>query len=158
MTRPHPSQPNPAIQRLYQEAELAWEQLDYPKSIHLIELATRKDPRNPSLLLDLARAYGRRFDFPAAGRCLEKAVQISGNRAQTLAEAGQVCLQFDKIEMGIAYLERACQKKGVSIGTLTTLVDIYLRDRRIDEAAELLERYLFFTAAVPDRMPGGIEA
>jgi DMSO reductase anchor subunit len=25
-------------------------------------------------------------------------------------------------------------------------------------AAELLERYLFFTAAVPDRMPGGIEA
>jgi len=142
MTRPYSNKPNPAIQRLYQEAELAWEQLDYPKSIGLIEQATRKEPRNPSLLLDLARAYGRRFDFPAAARYLEKAVQISNNRAQTLAEAGHACLQFDKIEMGIAYFQRASQKKGVAIATLTTLADIYLRDRRIDEAAELIERAL----------------
>ena len=42
--------------------------------------------------------------------------------------------------MALGYLERASQKKGVSIGALVTLADIYIRDKRIDEAAELVAR------------------
>ena len=140
MSRPHLTKPNPAIERLYREAEEAWGQQDYQKSISLIEQATRKEPYNPSLLLDLARAYGRRYDYPAAERYIEKAVQISKERAHTLGEAGRVCLDFDHPEMAVGYLERASQKKGVSVGVLITLADIYLRDRRVDEAAELVGR------------------
>src|SRR5712671_2804810 len=88
MSRPHLNKPNPAIQRLYRESEEAWGRQDYQKSISLVEQATRKDPRNPSLLLDLARAYGRRYDFPAAERCLEKAVEISKDRAHTSRRRG----------------------------------------------------------------------
>src|SRR5712671_5346390 len=128
MSRPHLNKPNPAIQRLYRESEEAWGRQDYQKSISLVEQATRKDPRNPSLLLDLARAYGRRYDFPAAERCLEKAVEISKDRAQTLEEAGRVCLDFDDIGMALGYLARASQKKGVSVGSLIRLADIYIRD------------------------------
>src|SRR5712672_3448354 len=115
-----PTKHNPAIQRLFREADEAWGNQDYQKSINFIEKATRKDPRNPSLLLDLARAYGRRYDFPAAERCLEKAVEISKDRAHTLEEAGRVCLDFDDVGMAIGYLARASQKKGVSVGTLIT--------------------------------------
>jgi len=140
MNRPQPNKPNPAIQRLYREAEEAWGQQDYQKSISLFEQATRKEPFNPSLLLDLARAYGKRYDFPAAERCIEKAVQISKDRAHTLGGAGQVCLEFDNIDMAISCFQRACQKKGASIGTLIALADIYLRDKRLDEAAELVAR------------------
>src|SRR5262249_32118135 len=110
------------------------------KSISLIEKASRKEPHNPTLLLNLARAYGRRYDYPAAERYMEKAVQLSPERARTLGEAGQVCLEFDSVEMAIGYLQRASQKKGVSIGALMTLADIYARDKRIDEAAELVAR------------------
>ena len=138
MNRPQPNKPNPAIQRLYREAEEAWGQQDYQKSISLIEQATRKEPYNPILLLDLARAHGKRYDYPAAERCIEKAVQISKDRAHTLAEAAQICLQFDNIDMAVGYLQRASRKKGVSIGALTTLADIYTRDKRLDEAAELI--------------------
>ncbi len=99
MSQPHPNKPNPAIQRLYREANEAWGQQDYPKSISLIEQATRKEPYNPVLLLDLARAHGQRYDYPAAERCIEKAVQISKDRAQTLGEAGQICLEFDNFDM-----------------------------------------------------------
>jgi Flp pilus assembly protein TadD len=92
------------------------------------------------LLLNLARAHGRRYDYPAAERYMEKAVQLSPERARTLGEAGQVCLEFDSVEMALGYLQRASQKKGVSIGALMTLADIYARDKRIDEAAELVAR------------------
>jgi tetratricopeptide (TPR) repeat protein len=140
MNLPQLNKPNPAIERLYREADEAWGQQDYQKSISLIEKATRKERHNPSLLLNLARAYGRRYDFPAAERYMEKAVQMSPERARTLGEAGQVCLEFDSVEMAIGYLQRASQKKGVSIGTLITLADIYIRDKRIDEAVELVAR------------------
>src|SRR5882672_819748 len=140
MSRPHQNKPNPAIQRLYRESEEAWAGQDYHKSISLIEQATRKEPYNPSLLLDLARAYGRRYEFAAAERYIEKAVQISTDRAHTLGEAGRICMEFDNLDMAITYLARASQKKGVSVGSLTTLADIYIRDKRLDEAAELVAR------------------
>lgn len=140
MSRPHLNKPNPAIQRLYRESDEAWGQQDYQKSISLIEKATRKEPYNPTLLLDLARAYGRRYDFPAGERYIEKAVQISKDRALTLEQAGQICMELDELDMAIRYLARASQKKGVSVGSLTTLADIYIRDKRLDEAAELVAR------------------
>lgn len=140
MSQPHPNKPNPVIQRLYQEANQAWEQQDYPRSISLFEQATHQEPHNPALFLNLARAHGKRYDFPAAERCIEKAVQISKDRAQTLGEAGQVCLEFDNFDLAISCFQRASEKKGVSIGTLVNLVDIYIRDKRLDEAAELVAR------------------
>ena len=39
MNRPHHNKSNPAIERLYREAEEAWGQQDYQKSINLIEQA-----------------------------------------------------------------------------------------------------------------------
>ncbi|MEY2427931.1 MAG: hypothetical protein QOJ40_816 [Verrucomicrobiota bacterium] len=167
MSRPHLNKPNPAIQRLYQESEQAWGRQDYQKSISLIEQATRKEPYNPSLLLDLARAYGRRYDFPAAERYLEKAVEISKDRAHTLGEAGRVCMEFDDIGMALGYLARASQKKGVSVGSLTTLADIYIRDKRLDEAAELVARAaqidrkdprVLLTEAMITRLRGTVQA
>jgi len=140
MSRPQQHKPNPAIEQLYREAEEAWGQQDYQKSIALIERATRKERHNPELLLNLARAYGQRYDFPTAERYLEKAVQISTDRTHTLEEAGRTCLEFDQPDMGRRYLERAIQKKGVSIGVLVTLADMYFRDKRVDEAAELIAR------------------
>jgi tetratricopeptide (TPR) repeat protein len=140
MSRPHHPKRNPAIEHLYQEADAAWGRQDYQQSISLIERATRKEPHNPALLLDLARAYGRRYDFPAAERYIEKAVQISTDRAHTLGAAGQICMELDELDMAIGYLARAGQKKGVSIGSLITLADIYTRDKRLDEAAELVAR------------------
>jgi len=140
MSRPHQNKPNPAIERLYREAEEAWGRQDYQKSLSLIEQATRKEPLNPSLVLDLARANGLRYDFPAAERCIEKALQVSRDRANTLEHAGRICLEFNNLDLALGYLERASRKKGVTMGALITLADIYVRDKRIDEAAELVAR------------------
>jgi tetratricopeptide (TPR) repeat protein len=140
MNRPQNSKPNQAIQRLYREADEAWGQQDYLKSISLIEQTTRIEPTNPIHLLDLARAHGKRYDYPAAERCIEKAVQISKDRGHTLGDAGQVCLEFDNFDMAIGCYQRACEKKGASIDSLISLADIYIRDKRLDEGAELVAR------------------
>src|SRR5262245_50459317 len=81
-----------------------------------------------------------RYDLPAAEHCIEKAVQICTNRAQTLGEAGRICLEFEQIDMAVRYLERATQKNTVPIGALMTLADIYIRDGRLDDASNLVTR------------------
>jgi tetratricopeptide (TPR) repeat protein len=142
MSQPHPnkSKPNPEIERLCRDAQQAWQQLDYQRSINMLEEAARKEPSNPSLHFNLARAHGLRYDYSAVEQCIERALQVSQGSVQMLEEAGRICLAFKNLDMMLGYLERASQKKGASIVTLTSLADIYILDDRIDEAAEIVER------------------
>ncbi|HWX21930.1 MAG TPA: sulfotransferase [Candidatus Binatia bacterium] len=140
MSQPRPNKPDKGIERLCQEAGEAWRRQDYQKSISLLELAVQKDPSNSSLHLNLARAHGLRYDYSAVERCLEKALQVSQGRVQILEEAAGICSAFKNLDMMLGYLERASQKKGVSIDALISLADIYVLDNRMDEAAEVVER------------------
>jgi tetratricopeptide (TPR) repeat protein len=146
MSQPHPNKPSKEIEQLCQEAGEVWKRQDYQKSISLLELAVRKQPSNPNLHLNLARAHGLRYDYSALERCIEKALQVSPGHVQILEEAARVCLAFKNLDLMLGYLERASQKKGVSIVALTSLADIYVMDNRLDEAAEIVER-----AALMDR-------
>lgn len=138
--RPTKHKPKKAIQQLCQEASEAWARQDCQKSISLLELAVRKEPSNPSLHLNLARAHGLRYDYSAAERCIERALQVSKGGVQILEEAGRVCMAFKNLDMMLVYLERASRKRGVSITALTSLADIYFLDDAIDQAAEVIER------------------
>src|SRR5271156_6421550 len=73
MGQAHLNKPNKAMQQLYRESEEAWGRQDYQKSISVLELAARKEPSNPNILLLLARLHGLRYDYPAAERCIEEA-------------------------------------------------------------------------------------
>jgi tetratricopeptide (TPR) repeat protein len=140
MSQPNSNQPNKEIQRLCQEAQEAWKRQDFQNSLKLLELATHKEPSNPSLHFNLARAHGLRYEFPAVQRCIEKALQVSQGRVEMLEEAVRICSTFKNLDLMLGYLERASEKKGVSIGALTSLADTYVLDDRFDEAAEMVER------------------
>jgi Tfp pilus assembly protein PilF len=126
------------ISRLLRQAEGAWDRQDYQGSIALLQKASRLDPGNPSLMLQVARAYGLRYEFAAAQVWLEKAAH--GRRAAGLTNAGQTCLEFEKVDLATGYLERASHEPDVTIGALVTLADIRLRERRIDDAESLARR------------------
>jgi tetratricopeptide (TPR) repeat protein len=134
------NRPNPAIERLQLEARVAWENLEFQKGIQLIERAARKDPGNPSLLLNVAQAYVQRYEFAAAERYIEKAVKLSTNPVQTLEKAGQICLGLENVEMAFRYFKRASKKGEISTGVVVNLVDMCIRDHRLEEAAEFLAR------------------
>ena len=83
-----------SLSRLFQQAADAWRRQDYQETIDLLERAGRLDPANPAILLDLGRAYGLRYDYAAADRCLEKAVRLAARKSQVLVEAGRRCQEF----------------------------------------------------------------
>jgi tetratricopeptide (TPR) repeat protein len=142
MSQPNPTQPKPnkETNRLCREAEEAWKRLDYPRSITLLERAARLEPSNPSLYLSLARAHGLRYDYPAAKRYVEKALQISQDSVQMIEGAARICSNFNNLDIMAGCLERASRKEGVSIDALVWLADIFTVDDRIDEAAEIVGR------------------
>lgn len=130
------------LNRILQEAEQAWHQKDFEHNLALLERANRLDPANPSILLQLGRMNGLRFDYAAAERCFEKAVQFSATKTQTLALVGAHSRDFRLTEISENYLRRAAGQNDVTPETLADLAELCERQRRMDEANQLLERAL----------------
>ena len=141
-----------ALSRLFQEAAEPWRRQAYEDTIALLERASRLDPGNPSVLFDLGRAYGLRYDYPSAERCLEKAVHIAPRRVEALAEAGRRSQEIGHYEMASRYFERAVGEKGASPNVFVTLAEIYERGHRTNEAAGLVERALSVQSDHPSAM------
>src|SRR5882762_702390 len=119
-----------SLSRLFQEAAEAWRRQDYQATIALLERASRLDPANASVLLDLGRAHGLRYQYGSAERCFEKAVKIAPRRMEVLAEAGRRCQAFGHYEMAIGYFERLTHEKAASPDALVTLAELYERGPR----------------------------
>ncbi len=131
-----------SLTRLFQEAADAWRRQDYSETIALLERASKQDPANSGLLLDLGRAYGLRYQYAEADRCLEKAVNVTPRRLETLAEAARRCQEFGNYDMASRYLEQAVKEKGVTAEGLAALAELYERKHRINEAGALIQRAL----------------
>jgi len=132
--------PTGLLSRIFQEAAEAWKRQDYQQSIETLERAAKLDPANPGIHLDLGRAYGMRYDYSAADRCLEKAVRVASRPVETLAEAGRRCQEFGSSEMARRYFERAAQDKGAPAEVLVRLAEINERHTRLEEATQFVER------------------
>src|SRR5436190_14254913 len=88
-----------ALSRMFQEAAEAWKRQDYQQTIEILERAARVDPANGSIQLDLGRAYGLRYDYAKADRCVEKAARVAVRKTEVLTEAGRRCQEFGSYEM-----------------------------------------------------------
>ena len=114
-----------------------------------MERAAKLDPASAAIHLDLGRAYGMRYDYSGAERCLEKAVRVSSRKEETLAEAGKRCQQFGRPEMANRYFEHAAQEKGAAAEVFVKLAEISERRAELDEAHEFIERALKLDASYP---------
>jgi len=131
-----------ALARLRQGALEAWRRQDYPAYFKIMEQASRQDPANSALLLDMGAAYGMRYDYAAAERCFEKAIRVAPTRHVALVMAGTQCRGFDRYDMARSFFERAVKEPGVSPDTYVKLAEIYERFRLLEEACDLVDRAL----------------
>jgi tetratricopeptide (TPR) repeat protein len=131
-----------SLSRLFQDAVEAWRRQDYQETIALLERASRLDPANAIVLLDLGRAYGLRYEFESAERCFEKAIKIAPRKTDALIEAGLRSQAFGNYQMATHYLEQASHEKGVTADVFVTLAELYERGPRANESAALVERAL----------------
>jgi Flp pilus assembly protein TadD len=134
---------------MFEEAAEAWKRLDYQQSIDILERAAKMDPANARVALDLGRAYGMRYDYAGAERCLEKGVRVAAQKAEALTEAGKRCQQFGRPEMAKTYFERAALEKGATVEVFVKLAEINERQAKLEEAFQLAQRALKLDESYP---------
>src|ERR1035438_6687724 len=121
-----------SLSRIFKEAAEAWKRQEYQQSIEALERAVKLDPSNASIHLDLGRAYGMRYDYSGAERCLEKAVRVASRKVETLTEAGRRCVEFGSSEMAKRYFERAAEEPGATADMFVMLAEITIRYSRLE--------------------------
>src|SRR5271154_896421 len=141
-----------SLARMLQAAGEAWTRKDFQQNIEFLERASRLDPANASILLQLGRAYGLRYDYAAAERCFEKAIRVAPKKTEALAAAGKKSRVFRKPDLAERYLRLAVEQKDVTPDMLVNLAEFYERLRRMEEANQLVGRALEANGACPSAL------
>jgi tetratricopeptide (TPR) repeat protein len=141
-----------SLNRIFETVNEAWKRFDFQTAIKLMERASRLNPSNASILLDLGRMHGVRYDYSAAERCFDQAVRVAPKKLEALVAAGQKSLDFGSFIMAERYFKRTLEEKNVSPMNLVKLAEVYERLRRSEEAASLVDRALQSDAACAPAM------
>ena len=131
-----------AVARMVQMADAAWEQRHFAPCFELMEQASRLDPANFGILLNLGQRYGLRYDYAAAERCFEQAVRVAKDKVEVLTAAGQLSDFFASPKLPEQYFQRAMEQKDAPAETFAKAAEFHERLRRIEEASKLLDRAL----------------
>jgi tetratricopeptide (TPR) repeat protein len=130
------------LTRLLNTAEEARNRRDFQQSIEILERASRLDPANVQILLNLGYAYGSHYDYAAAERCFERAIRLAPQKTEALAGAAFRARDFGNHKMAGHYYRLAMEQKDVLPEALVALAEICERERRLEDAAQLIERAL----------------
>jgi tetratricopeptide (TPR) repeat protein len=104
-----------ALARLRQGAVAAWQRQDYPEYFKIMEQASRQDPANSGLLLDMGAAVRHALRIRRGGAAaLRKPSASPPNKSNALIMAGTQCRGFDRYEMARHYFELALKDPVVS--------------------------------------------
>ena len=127
----------------------AWERDDFQQCLELLERASRLNPSNFKILLNLGLRYGLRYQFAAAERCFEKAARVAPNKAEILVTAGRLSVEFGNYPMAERFYKQALGQKEVTADTIARLAELYERLHRTEEADAMAERALHLDNAHP---------
>ena len=141
-----------SLDRLLQTANEAWSRNKFAEGIETMERASRLAPANGIILLDLGRMHGLRHDYAAAERCFEKAANIAPDKAITLAVAAVRSADFGNYAMSERYFLRALAEKNASPQMFASMAKLYERQRRMDDAASMVDRALHLNSHSPDAL------
>jgi len=158
---------NGSLSRMLQSAQAAWDSKKFQEGIETLERASRLDPANASILLGLGNWHGCRYNYAAAEQCFEKAGRVAIHKAHAFAAAGMFCGDFRNYTMSERFFLRVGEQADATPKMLAQLATLYERQRRLDEAAAMVERALqmngdhalaLVVKARLQRQTGGVEA
>jgi cytochrome c-type biogenesis protein CcmH/NrfG len=128
------------LNRLLNSASDARNRQEFQECVAILERASRLDPANAQILLNLGQAHGNNFDYAAAERSFEKAIRVAPKKTEALAAAASRALGFENHNMAGHFYRLAAEQKDVSPDALVALAEISERQRRLEDAAQLVER------------------
>jgi tetratricopeptide (TPR) repeat protein len=127
---------------MLQSAQQAWIRRDFQQNINLLERASRMDPANWTILMQLGKFQGLRYNYPEAETYFERAIRLAPRKAEAMALAAMECTDFRKPEFRERYLLRAVEQKDATPEMLARLANHYAYTRQPDAANALVERAL----------------
>jgi len=130
------------VSRTLQAAEQAWQAKDFQQNIEILERASRLDPANTGILMQLGRVQGLRYNYAAAEQCFDRAIRIAPRKTEALAKAGQWCLDFASHRLAEHYFELAVKQPDAQPETFAKLAELYERLHRLPEASSFVDRAL----------------
>jgi tetratricopeptide (TPR) repeat protein len=148
MKRPQLVSPG-TLARLLNTADEARNRHEFQQCVEILERASRLDPANINILLNLGHAHGNNFDYAAAERCFEKAIRLAPQKTEALAGAAFRARDFGNHKMAGHYYRLAAEQKNVSPDALVALAEISERQRRLEDAAQWVERALHLKPDFP---------
>jgi tetratricopeptide (TPR) repeat protein len=131
-----------SLNRMIQDANMAWQLADHQRCFDLLERATRMAPANFHILFSLGQRYGLRNQLAAAERCLEKAVRVSPNKIEALLTAGRLASGFSQMQMAERYFQQATSLPNATAETFAALAELYERLHRPPDALAMVEKAL----------------
>lgn len=140
-----------SLNRMLQSAAEAWNRREFAEAIELMQRARRLDPANVRLLLDLGGLMGKRYDYAGAQENFERAIRLTGNKAETIFAAGQKAREFGNYELARTYFSRAVEGRDAPLAAYVQLAEVHERLRQTDAARDIIERAL-------QRLPGAAPA
>ena len=140
------------LARLFQTAEEARQRLDFAQCVEILERASRFDPANLNLLLNLGHAYGKNFELAAAEKSFERAIRLAPGKTEVLVAAAMRARDFGSRVMADRYYRLASEHKDVTPDIIVALAENSERLSRLDEATQLIERAL----ALKPNFPGAL--
>jgi tetratricopeptide (TPR) repeat protein len=138
-----------SLARLLNSADEARNCREFQQCVEILERASRLDPANINILLNLGHAHGNNYDYGAAERCFEKAIRLAPQKAEVLAGAAFRTRDFGNYKMAGHYYRLAAKQPDVSPDALVALAEISERQRQLEEAAQLIERVLRLKPDLP---------
>jgi tetratricopeptide (TPR) repeat protein len=137
------------LARLLNTADEARQRHEFQQCVEILERASRLDPANVNLLLNLGHAHGLNFDYTASERCFEKAIRLTSKKTEVLVGAALRARDFGNHTMAAHYYRLAAEKPDVPPDALVALAEISERQRQLAEAAQLIERALRLKPDLP---------
>ncbi len=141
-THPMPPRPAPppALDRMFAEAGHYLKRGEYAPAIELLERAHHLDPGDCRIAFDLGCANALAYDFGAAARWFDKAVELAPEKPGILTAIAERWSDVRQFDASGKTFERALEHPDAPVSTFYGLARIYLRQRRLDKAAEIAER------------------
>jgi tetratricopeptide (TPR) repeat protein len=121
------------------KAHAAWGQRRFDEAIRLYEQALARDPRNPVLLVDVARAYALRFRFADAERLVDLAERLYPDDARLQQMLGRSYMKLQQFDRAIACYRRSLELEPASPERPQMLLELAKMHERLHDLAAARE-------------------
>lgn len=111
--------------------------------------ASRRDPKDPFILLELAKCHNRLHDQEAAQSALDRVRRLSRKDPMLVLLYGQACEQMRRTEAALSAYARLANHNALGADALAMRAALLERLNRLDEAERDLDRSRKLNPSVP---------